>query len=256
MRALLILLISTTVWATEPKDVVIYFVIDDSASMSSYQDNLKNTAEAFVTGLAAKGCVKYKIAFHYVSKYELKQPLLAGNPTYITNEMPFALPLIRERMTPRPTPAAHERVLDGLVQIIQQEAPLVRQQDLVAAIILSDAAPTLDQNTSDSAFQAITRILPENKFAAYALGIDFSNPGRCPIDTNGCDEVVRPPITGQALQMCAAERGLATPFLLHEFTTKAHGIHANLCQSDYQKDMSRILNSILEKAQCLEPSLM
>lgn len=176
MRALLILLISALAWATEPKDVVIYFVIDDSASMSSYQENLKNTADAFVSGLAAKGCVKYKIAFHYVSKYELKQPLLASRPTYITNETPDALGYIRERMTPRPTPAAHERVLDGLVQIVQQEAQLLREQDLVAAIILSDAAPTLDKNTSDSALEAITRVVPADKFVAFALGIDFPIP--------------------------------------------------------------------------------
>lgn len=256
MRALLIFLFSSTVWAVEPKNVVIYFVIDDSASMNSYQQNLQQTAEAFVSGLAAKGCAKYKIAFHYISKYELKQTLLAPNPTYITNETPNALALIGQRMTPRATPAAHERVLDGLVQIINNEASLLREQDFVAAIILSDAAPTLDKNTSDSALESITRIVPANKFAAFALGIDFSKPTSCPIDTNECEEEIRPPITGEALRICAEKRGLATPYLLHEFTAKTHGIHANLCQRDYQQDMSRILNSILEKAQCAEPSMM
>lgn len=260
---------ATSAHANADKKVSLIIYLDFSASMTKHIQKVADLIP-MMTERLEKTCGNYQIATSNIlyHNHHFNNLTPYGTPTFITPETPRAQERITNRLTApfgsntremialegqyHVTSSTEEITYSSIVASIEHNLPSLQNQDLVAALIVTDAAPAFDHETPSSALQKIETLLPNTQFLAMAVGMKMFNGMPKTLGPN-----CRPDFTGTSqnpsLDLLSTD-GWINPDLssLEQFTRQSGGWVADICEDSYDSTLQDFIQTIVLNAGCMQ----
>ncbi|MCB0385890.1 MAG: VWA domain-containing protein, partial [Bdellovibrionales bacterium] len=207
--------------------VEILFVIDDSGSMQSHQENLKRNAVLFVSALNQSVILDYRIGVTTTSDKD-KGTLKGSLGSYVTPRTVNGMDILAQSMIVGTNGDATERVLSQIMPVLTNPAAnFSRRGSYLAVVFVTDAE---DQSKLDPA-------------TIYNEMVNFK--GGDPEKVLVYGAYVPPGVDG-----CSRDGG-EQPKILETFLNLASGgandNYFNLCSPTFGSDLANIADDIVEK---------
>lgn len=267
--ATLMMFTAPSAYAVADKKVSLIIYLDFSPSMTKH---IRKVADLIpmMTERLERTCGNYQIATSNIlyRNHNFNNLTPYGIPAFITPETPRAQERIANRLRAPfgnntsemieldgyylVTSSTEEITYSSIVASIEHNQSSLQNQDLVAALIVTDAVPAFENETPDSALQKIETLLPGTQFLAMAVGMKMFN-GMPKVLAPNC----RPDFTGTPqnphIDLLSTE-GWINPNLssLEQFTRQSGGWVADICEDSYDSTLQDFIQTIILNAGCMQ----
>lgn len=257
-------------YAGVDKKVSLIIYLDFSSSMISKVHKVGRLVPIMAERLQRE-CGNYQIATSNImyANHGFNQMVPYGIPAFITPETPRAVERITNRMMApfggntleminldgiyNVTSSTEEITYSSIVTSIEQNIDQLRDQDLVAALIVSDAAPAFEYETPESAIQKIRSLLPHSQFMAAAIAMKTFNGMPRALGPNCRPDITGTPNAGGYGDTdILSTQGWINPDLssLETFTRRSGGWVWDICEDDYEATLQDFIQTMILNAGC------
>jgi hypothetical protein len=269
MRFLLLafLIFSDSVaWAHADKKVTLIIYLDFSLSMNNHRNKVAGLVPYMAERLQRE-CGNYQIATSNIlyrdSHFNNLTPY--GNPTFISPETPRAEERVVHRiMAPFQGDTLEMINLDGYYEIvsgtkevtyssvavsIEENRELLADQDLVAALLVTDAAPAYELGTAEEMLQRIHSALPQTQFMAGAVAMKMYNGMPRSLGPNCRPDIpYSPQNSSDTINTSSWPTGDLSA--LDRFVRLSGGWVWDICEDDYQAHFQEFIQTVVLNAGC------
>lgn len=217
--------------------VDILFVIDDSGSMYSHQQNLKDNVDLFTQGLVGNKFVDYHIGVistsdQYTSMTDSGGGVLAGRTKWIDRNTANNIDVLKQNLQLGINGSGYEMVFDPIRFALSepvvsgQNAGFYRPSAYLAIVVITDAE---DQSTEMDANRIYNFLVDlkkgdSTKLLSYGVVIPTTDATNCTRDETN-----------------------SPPTRIEEFFSLTKGNYYGLCDSDYGTKLAGIGSDLVER---------
>ncbi|MCC7404453.1 MAG: VWA domain-containing protein [Bdellovibrionales bacterium] len=211
--------------------VEILFVIDDSGSMSTHQENLKKNASQFVLALKQNVILDYRIGVTTTSEQH-RGKFLGPTNSFVTTRTPNGLEVLAESMIVGTSGDATEKALPQILPIVKNDLlKFSRRGSYLAVVIVTDAE---DQSDVDPAglYAELVNLKggDPDRVLLYGAIVPSDDTMKCSRDGGENEKPVR-----------------IEQFLTMAFGNGQRRSSFNLCSPDFGLELAGIAEDIVDK---------
>lgn len=221
--------------------------VDDSDSMDDYQDKLAAIFDSVIDLLLDYPCVKFKLAVAPLSAQQAHRPqFLPKKRPYLTradflSDREGSITELKRRVQiGADLDFDQEKMLDTMWSFAQLHFEALAAQEHVALIYISDSWDVVSRATPLTVWDDARKILTQpGQLSVHKIGFKIGETGeaQCIPDRN---------------RSVANYDGLSTTMGIDGVIAAAHGVNASICQSDFTKSMTEVIEMTMEHLSCLK----
>lgn len=195
-----------------------------------------------------------------------------GFPEFVTNQTPNADQLIRERITTpfevaaldpqfnelRDIAGGEELTYSSLAEFIKYNAVSLQNQDTVASLLITDAAPAYETMSPDEALNEIYSRIGRAVYFAGVLANRFEDNMLVKDPNSSCQPDFPAFEYGDAENLSSQYKKISPQnwvskdiFAIDRFVELAGGVHKNICTDDHGEAIRQFVNQALAQNACL-----